>query len=99
VDFDHDTGTVRVDWHGYAPDQAATWADRIVESAYAHGFRYVEFVHGAADVIALGTPGYEGSRAAGRSSTSFGGASTGDTGAAGCLRCAKAATRSPRRAW
>lgn len=66
MELDHDTGTVRVDWHGYAPDQAATWADRIVESAYAHGFRYVEFVHGAADVVARGTPGYEGSGVQGR---------------------------------
>jgi hypothetical protein len=66
MDVDHDTGTVRVDWHGYAPDQAATWADRVVESAFAHGFNYVEFVHGAADVLARGTPGYEGAAVEGR---------------------------------
>jgi hypothetical protein len=50
---------VRIDWHGYAPDQVATWADRVIEAAFKHGFRYVEFVHGAADVGARGTPGYE----------------------------------------
>jgi hypothetical protein len=66
MEFDYERRTVRVDWHGYAPDQAATWADRIVESAYAHGFRYVEFVHGAADVPARGTPGYEGVGIGGR---------------------------------
>jgi hypothetical protein len=66
MDFDHDTGTVRVDWHGYAPDQTAAWADRVVEAAYAHGFNYVEFVHGAADVVTRGTPGYEGAGVAGR---------------------------------
>jgi hypothetical protein len=66
MELDHDTGTVRVDWHGYAPDQAATWADRVLEAAYAHGFDYVEFVHGAADVVARGTPGYEGAGVAGR---------------------------------
>jgi len=52
--------TVRVDWHGYALDQVETWADRIVESSYAHGFDYVEFVHGAGEVAARGTLGYEG---------------------------------------
>jgi hypothetical protein len=36
----------------------ATWADRVIEAAYKHGFRSVEFVHGAADVQARGTPGY-----------------------------------------
>lgn len=66
MDFDHDTGTVRVDWHGYTPDQAATWADRVVEAAYAHGLHYVEFVHGAADVVTRGTPGYEGGGVEGR---------------------------------
>jgi hypothetical protein len=57
---------VRVDWHRYAPDQVGTWADRVIEAAYAHGFRYVEFVHGAADVAARGTPGYEGAPVQGR---------------------------------
>jgi hypothetical protein len=37
-----------------------------VEAAYAHGFRYVEFVHGATDVVARGTPGYSGRRVEGR---------------------------------
>jgi hypothetical protein len=50
---------VRVDWHGYAPDQAATWADRVIEAAFRHGFQRVEFVHGAVDVGARGTPGHE----------------------------------------
>jgi hypothetical protein len=66
MEFDHDSGTVRIDWHGYAPDQVATWVDRIIESAYAHGFHHVEFVHGAADVVARGTPGYEGGAVGGR---------------------------------
>jgi hypothetical protein len=48
-----------MDWHGYAPDQVATWSDAIVETAYAHGFGFVEFVHGAPDVAARGSPGYE----------------------------------------
>jgi hypothetical protein len=66
MELDHETGTVRIDWHGYAPDQASTWADRVIESAYAHGFHYVEFVHGAADVVARGTPGYEDTDVGGR---------------------------------
>jgi hypothetical protein len=57
---------VRVDWHQYTPDQVATWSDRVIEAAFAHGFRYVEFVHGAADVVARGTPGYGGDRVEGR---------------------------------
>ena len=57
---------MRVDWHQYTPDQVATWADRVIEAAFAHGFRHVEFVHGATDVVARGTPGYEGSRVQGR---------------------------------
>jgi hypothetical protein len=57
---------VRVDWHRYTPDQVATWADQIVKAAFEHGFRQVEFVHGAADVTARGTPGYEGGRVQGR---------------------------------
>jgi hypothetical protein len=59
-------GMVRVDWHGYAPDQVATWADRVIEAAHAHGFERVEFVHGATDVVARGTPGYEGGQVEGR---------------------------------
>jgi hypothetical protein len=56
-----------MDWHGYAPDQVAVWSDRIVESAFAHGFQYVEFVHGAPDVPARGSPGYnEGFRGRGQ---------------------------------
>jgi hypothetical protein len=43
-----------------------TWADRIVEAAYEHGFERVEFVHGAADVSARGTPGYGGDSVVGR---------------------------------
>jgi hypothetical protein len=66
MELDNENATVRVDWHGYAPDQVATWADRVLEAAYRHGFRRVEFVHGAADVVARGTPGYEGSRVEGR---------------------------------
>ena len=50
---------MRIDWHGYAPDQVATWADRVIEAAFRHGFRCVEFVHGAVDVGARGTPGYQ----------------------------------------
>jgi hypothetical protein len=66
VELHPETGTVRMDWHLYAPDQVETWADRIVEAAYRHGFERVEFVHGAADVVARGTPGYGGDRIAGR---------------------------------
>jgi hypothetical protein len=66
VDVDPDSATVRVDWHGYAPDQVATWADKVIEAAYGHGFRWVEFVHGAPDVAARGTPGWEGASVAGR---------------------------------
>jgi hypothetical protein len=55
-----------MDWHRYAPDQVETWVDRIVEAAHAHGFRYVEFVHGAADVSARGSIGYGGPPVAGR---------------------------------
>jgi hypothetical protein len=57
---------VRVDWHGYAVDQVETWADPIVEAAYEHGFRRVEFVHGAADVATRGTIGHDSPRVAGR---------------------------------
>lgn len=38
----------------------------MIEAAFAHGFRYVEFVHGAGDVLARGTPGYEGGAVEGR---------------------------------
>jgi len=58
--------TVRMDWHQYAPDQVETWSDLLIEAAFAHGYRYVEFVHGAADVAARGTPGYAGGRVEGR---------------------------------
>jgi hypothetical protein len=60
IELDHERDTVRVDWHRYAPDQVETWADQVVEAAYRHGFRHVEFVHGAVDVAARGTPGYAG---------------------------------------
>lgn len=49
-----------MDWHGYAPDQVAAWADRVIEAAFKHGFECVEFVHGAVDVTARGTLGYGG---------------------------------------
>ena len=66
MDIDNDSMTVRVDWHQYAPDQVETWSDLVIEAAFAHGYRYVEFVHGAADVAARGTPGYAGERVEGR---------------------------------
>ena len=66
MEVDADNGTVRVDWHQYAPDQVETWADRVLEAAYAHGFSEVEFVHGAADVVARGTPGWREGGVAGR---------------------------------
>ena len=47
-----------MDWHGYALDQVETWADRVVEAAWEHGFHEVEFVHGAADVATRGTIGH-----------------------------------------
>lgn len=66
MDIDHDSMTVRMDWHQYAPDQVETWSDLVIEAAFAHGFHYVEFVHGAADVAARGTPGYAGDPVDGR---------------------------------
>lgn len=66
MEIDHDTMSVRVDWHQYAPDQVEVWSDLVIEAAFAHGFRYVEFVHGAADVVARGTPGYQGDTVEGR---------------------------------
>jgi hypothetical protein len=66
IEIDPDTQTVRVDWHGYAIDQVETWADRIVQAAWEHGFRRVEFVHGAADVAARGTIGHDSPSVAGR---------------------------------
>jgi hypothetical protein len=60
IEFDHDNATVRLDWHGYAIDQVDTWADRVVESAWKHGYDYVEFIHGAGDVSAPGTLGHGG---------------------------------------
>jgi hypothetical protein len=66
MELDAENGTVRVDWHRYAHDQVTTWADQVVEAAFKHGFERVEFVHGAADAIARGTPGYEGSPVRGR---------------------------------
>jgi hypothetical protein len=69
VDIDYDTGTVRLDWHGYATDQVDAWADRIVEAAWSHGFRSVEFVHGAADISARGSRGWAGEVASGRGTT------------------------------
>ena len=66
MELDHDTGTVSVDWHRYAPDQVEAWVDRVVEAAWLHGFERVEFVHGAADVAARGTPGWDGDDVSGR---------------------------------
>jgi hypothetical protein len=66
IDLDPDTQTVRVDWHGYALDQVDTWADRVVQAAWEHGLRYVEFVHGAADIPARGTVGHDSPAVAGR---------------------------------
>jgi hypothetical protein len=60
VDLDPDTHTVRMDWHQYSLDQVETWADRIVEAAWQHGYSWVEFVHGAADVTARGSLGWDG---------------------------------------
>jgi len=55
-----------MDWHGYALDQVETWADRIVQAAWEHGFSSVEFVHGAADVAARGTIGHDSPTVGGR---------------------------------
>jgi len=55
-----------MDWHGYAVDQVETWADRIVQAAWEHGYERVEFVHGAADVAARGTIGHDAPRVGGR---------------------------------
>lgn len=66
MEVDPDSLTVRVDWHGYATDQVETWADRIVQAAWEHGFRHVEFVHGAADVAARGTIGHDDPSVPGR---------------------------------
>jgi hypothetical protein len=66
MDLDHHTGTVRIDWHGYAPDQVAIWSDQVIAAAYEHGFNRVEFVHGATDVAARGTPGWRGDQVEGR---------------------------------
>jgi len=57
IELDPDNGTVRMDWHHYSLDQVDTWADRIVEAAFEHGFEYVEFVHGAPDVATRGSFG------------------------------------------
>ena len=66
MEIEHDTGIVRVDWHRYAPDQVALWADKGLQAAYEHGFTAVEFVHGAPEVAARGTPGWTGQGAGGR---------------------------------
>jgi hypothetical protein len=66
MELDPTTGTIRVDWHGYALDQVETWSDRVVQAAWEHGLRYVEFVHGAADVAARGTIGHDSPTVAGR---------------------------------
>jgi hypothetical protein len=66
VEFFPETSTVRVDWHGYALDQVETWADRVVQAAYEHGYHRVEFVHGAADVATRGTIGHDKPSVSGR---------------------------------
>jgi hypothetical protein len=66
MEIDPSSETVRVDWHGYALDQVETWSDRVVQAAWEHGLRYVEFVHGAADVAAMGTIGHDSPSVAGR---------------------------------
>src|SRR5437763_16869476 len=66
MEIEHDTGIVRVDWHRYAPDQVALWADKVLQAAYEHGFAAVEFVNGAPEVAARGTPGWTGQAAGGR---------------------------------
>jgi hypothetical protein len=66
IDVDPDTQTVSMDWHGYAFDQVETWADRVVQAAWEHGFRCVEFVHGASDVATRGTIGHDSPAVAGR---------------------------------
>ena len=66
MDIDNDSMTVRMDWHQYAPDQVETWSDLLIEAAFAHGYRYVEFVHGAADVAARGTIGHDSPAIQGR---------------------------------
>jgi hypothetical protein len=66
VDVDPDNLTVRVDWHGYGLDQVETWADRVVEAAWANGYRCVEFVHGSPDLAARGSLGWQGSPLEGR---------------------------------
>jgi hypothetical protein len=66
IDIDPDTRTVRMDWHHYSLDQVDTWADRIVEAAWEHGFGYVEFVHGAPDIGTRGSFGRDDGQAGGR---------------------------------
>jgi hypothetical protein len=66
MEIDYEHGALRMDWHGYTPDQVETWSDRLLEAAYLHGFVQVEFVHGAADVAARGTPGFGGEHVRGR---------------------------------
>ncbi len=66
MEVDPDNGTVRMDWHHYSLDQVDTWADRIVEAAWEHGFGYVEFVHGAPDIGTRGSFGRVGQPAGGR---------------------------------
>ena len=66
MDIDDYTGTLRVDWHHYSLDQVDTWADRVVEAAWEHGYAYVEFVHGAPDIGTRGSLEWGGQAAAGR---------------------------------
>ena len=66
MELDDHTATVRMDWHRYSLDQVDTWADRIVEAAWEHGYAYVEFVHGAPDIGTRGSFGRKDDLAGGR---------------------------------
>ena len=99
VELDPDTGTVRMDWHQYSLDQVETWADRIVEAAWQHGYSWVEFVHGASDVSARGSLGWDGRgarRAGGRSSSCCAGACSATAGTGGRASAATGCTGSKR---
>ena len=85
MELDPDTGTVRMDWHHYSLDQVDTWADRIVEAAWSHGYEYVEFVHGAPDIGTRGSyrAGRIGARAAAPSRSCCAGGCSATAGIAG----------------
>jgi hypothetical protein len=48
-----------------------TWADRVVQAAWEHGYDTVEFVHGAADVAARGSIGHDDPDVEGRGTIKF----------------------------